>query len=172
MPDDNLSLLKKWYDEESGDDNWLRGVEARPFRDDSCRQDLMSLKGREGKEDPIAVFIADRVLPVYDRTLGHRLHRSMSSKASADAREYHMKTLVRLASAICMILSAALPAISILVLYNLRHTVARLAAIVVMSLVFSLVMTLVAQKKADVFISVAAYSAVMVVFVGSANVMN
>ena len=81
-----------------------------------------------------------------------------------------MKTMVRLASAICMVLSAAMPAASILVLYNLRNMVARLIAIVLMSLVFSLIMTLVTSKKADVFISVTAFSAVLVVFVGGVQV--
>lgn len=46
---------------------------------------------------------------------------------------------------------------------------ARLVAITVMSLVFSLVMTVVAQKKADIFTSTTAFAAVLVVFVGSSE---
>jgi len=41
-----------------------------------------------------------------------------------------------------------------------------------MSLIFSLVMNVIAQRRADVFMSTTAFAAVLVVFVGSANVMN
>jgi hypothetical protein len=172
VPDDSYGLLKRWYDEESGGDNWLCGVEAAVFRDESCRNDLLSLNGRAGKDDAIAVFIADRVLPVYDRLIGHRIHRPMSSKSFADVREYEMTTLVRLASAICMVLSATLPAAAILILCNLRSMVARLIAIVLMSLACSVIFGLVASRKADCFLFAVAFSAVLVVFVGNANGMD
>jgi hypothetical protein len=165
VPNDSFELLRRWYDEESGGDSWLRGVEARVFRDESCQADLISLVKRAGKDDPIAGFIAERVLPLYDRVLGHRVHHSASSKAMADAREYQMKTMVRLASAVCMVLSAALPAAAILMLSHVKSLTGRLVGIVMMSLVFALIMVVVTRRKADVFISVTAFSAIMVVFV-------
>ena len=83
-----------------------------------------------------------------------------------------MKIMIRIAGAVCMLLSAALPAIAILVLYSIRNVVGRLIAIVLMSLLFAGVMTLVTSRSSDVFIAVTAFSAVLVVWVGSANVMT
>jgi hypothetical protein len=132
--------------------------------------DLLSINPRPGKDDPIAVFIADRVVPIYDRIIGHRLH-SKSVEAVAGVREYHMKVLMAIANVICLMLSAALPALSILVLFNVKSTLSRLIAVVMLSLAFSVVMTVVAQRKADTFMATTAFAAVLVVFVGSADGM-
>ncbi|RMD41506.1 hypothetical protein DV735_g3600, partial [Chaetothyriales sp. CBS 134920] len=167
VPDDELELLRKWYDEESGGGDWLRGVEAKVFRDKSCHQGLLSLRRMPNKDDCIASLIATKVLPTYDRLIGHRIHRSMSSQQFRGVREYQFKHLVRLASFIHWILSAALPAASILVLASLHSMNSRLVAIILMALVFSAVMTVVAQKKAEVFVAATAFSAILVVWVGS-----
>lgn len=171
-PSDSYELLQQWYDEESGGDNFLRGVEAAVFRDERSRKDLLLVNKRQGRDDPIARFIADKLVPVYDRMIGHRFHRSMSAAALHDVREYHVKTMVLLGNMICMILSAVLPALAILVLYNVKSMLDRLVAIILMSLMFSLVMTVIAQRKADIFMSTTAFAAVLVVFVGSSDVMG
>jgi hypothetical protein len=132
--------------------------------------DLLSINPRAGKDDPIAMFIADKVLPIFDHLVGHRLY-SGSVAAVASAREYHMKALMVVANIICLLLSAVMPALSILVLFNVKSTPARLVAVVLLSLAFSIVMTIVAQRKADIFMSVTAFAAVLVVFVGSADGM-
>lgn len=134
--------------------------------------DLLSINARAGKDDPIATFIADRVLPIYDRVLGHRWHSQAQSVAAvANTREYHMKALMMVANVICMMLSAVMPALSILVLFNVKNTLSRLVAVVLLSLAFSIVMTVVAQRKADIFMATTAFAAVLVVFVGSTDGM-
>jgi hypothetical protein len=171
-PRDSFELLQRWYDEEEGGDNFLQGIEASVFRDESIRPDLLSVNKRRGRDDAIAVFIADKAVPLYDRILGWRFHRSLSATAFHDVREYHMQTLLLVGNVVCMVLSAVLPALAIMVLYNVKSMVARLVAIILMSLVFSLVMTVIAQRKADVFMSTTAFAAVLVVFVGSSDVMG
>jgi hypothetical protein len=171
-PRDSLDLLKQWYDEETGGDNFLRGVEAAVFRDEGCLNDLVALNKRPGRDDPIAVFISDKVVPLYDRSIGHRLHRSMNSTAVHDVREYHMKTMILLGNLTCMLLSAVMPALAILVLYSVHSMMSRLIAIILMSLAFSLIMTVVSSRKADIFMSTTAFAAVLVVFVGSSDIMN
>ncbi len=171
-PSDSYELLQHWYDEESGGDNFLRGVEAAVFRDKQCRDDLLIVNKRQGRDDPIARFIADKLVPVYDRLLGRRFHRSLSAVTFHDVREYHMRGMVLLGNVICMILSAVLPALAILVLFNVKSMLSRLVAIILMSLVFSLVMTVIAQRKADIFMSTTAFAAVLVVFVGSSDVVD
>lgn len=160
----SFNLMQRWYDEESGGNNFLHGIEASIFREGDCT-DMVCLS--QSKDDPIAKLIAERVLPVYDRFVGRWFHKSMSAEVFADAREYRMCWMVWIANLLCMVLSAVIPALSILILYNVNSILGRLVAIVVMSLVFSLIMTVVAQRKADIFMSTTAFAAVLVVFVGS-----
>ena len=171
-PQDSYGLLQQWYDEETGGNSFLHGVEAAVFRDPACREDLLIVNKRPGREDPIARFIADKLVPIYDRVIGYRLHGSKGAAAFHDVREYHMRNMVLLGNVIYMILSAVLPALAILVLYNVKSMLSRLVAIILMSLLFSLVMTVIAQRKADIFMSTTAFAAVLVVFVGSSDVMG
>lgn len=186
-PCDSFELLQRWYDsdEEKGGQAFLQGIEEAVFRDSRLRgrlcgglsspstdfdsDDLMSLYSRPGKGDAIATFIEQRLLPVYDRIVGHRLHRSKSFEVIADTREYQMKALILIGNTICMLLSATMPALAILVLFHVKSTLSRLVAVVFLSLAFSVVMTVVAQRKSEIFMATTAFAAVLVVFVGSAN---
>lgn len=147
-------------------------MEAGIFHDRSIEADLMTLNETVGSRDPLAKFLSEKVLPLYHRAVGHKLHRSMAEKAFERTWEYKPETLVQAGNTICMLLSAVIPALSILVLFSVKSMGARLVAISMMSLVFSLVMNVVAQRRADVFMSTTAFAAVLVVFVGSANVMG
>ena len=55
---------------------------------------------------------------------------SIESSMIANAREYHTKPLMLVANVICLILSAAMPALSILVLFDVKSTLSRLVAVV------------------------------------------
>ncbi|EXJ82741.1 hypothetical protein A1O3_06556 [Capronia epimyces CBS 606.96] len=169
---DNLKLRRQWYDEESGGNQFLYGVEAGIFCDESIEADLLTLKENLGSKDSLANFLSEKVLPSYHRVLGHRLHRSMAEKAFDRTWEYRPERLVQVGNTICMLLSAVIPPLSILVLFSVKSMGGRLVAISMMSLVFSLVMNVIAQRRADVFMSTTAFAAVLVVFVGSANVMD
>jgi hypothetical protein len=169
---DNLELRKRWYDEESGGDQFLYGVEAGIFRDAGVEEDMLTLDENVGSRDALANFLSEKVVPLYHRLVGYRLHRSMAEKAFDSTWEYRPKTLVHIGNAISMLLSAVIPASTILVLFSVKSMGARLIAISVMSLVFSFLMNIIAQKRSDVFMSTTAFAAVLVVFVGSTNVIS
>jgi hypothetical protein len=183
-------LLQRWYDsdEEHGGKSFLEGtgIEEAVFRDSRIRglfrqsvlvcmlilpEDLLSINPRPGKDDPIAMFVGKWIVPVYDRFVGYRLsaHRAKNLRAVENAREYEMKALKFLGDVICMIVSAVMPALAILILFNLKSTMARLVAVVLLSLGFAIVMAVVASRKADVFMATTAFAAVLVVFVGSTD---
>lgn len=124
-----------------------------------------------GRNDPIAMFVAKWVVPVYDRLIGHRFtaHKARSLQAIEGAREYQMKALIVVGNIICMIAPAVMPALAILILFNVRSTLSRLVAVVLLSLAFAVVMAVVASRKADVFMATTAFAAVLVVFVGSTD---
>ena len=170
---DNLELRRQWYDEETGGAGFLEGVvEAGIFRDTCLEADMLTLDEHIGSKDALANFLSEKVVPLYHRILGHKLHRSMGEKAFKQTWEYRGETLVHIGNAICMVLSAVIPTSSILVLCNVKSMAARLVAISMMSLLFSFVMNIIAQRRADVFMSTTAFAAVLVVFVGSTNAVG
>lgn len=168
---DDLELRRCWYDHKAGGDDFLRGLEAGIFRDADMESDVMVLSESPGGKDPLANFLGEKVVPLYHRMLGRRIHRSMPEEFGG-TWDYAPEMLVRVGNTICMLLSAVLPALSILVLVCVQSIAARLTAICLMSLVFSVIMSVVAQRRADVFMSTTAFAAVLVVFVGSSNVMD
>ncbi|KAJ9610840.1 hypothetical protein H2200_005617 [Cladophialophora chaetospira] len=169
---DNLELRRQWYDEESGGDQFLYGVEAGIFRDRSMEADMLTLEENVGGKDALANFLSEKVMPLYHRFVGYKLHRSMAETAFERTWEYRPETLVIIGNAICMLLSAVIPTSSILVLFSVKSMAARLIAISMMSLVFSFLMNIIAQRRADVFMSTTAFAAVLVVFVGSTNAVG
>lgn len=133
--------------------------------------DLLTINPIPGKNDPVATFVANKIIPLYDRIIGHRIVacKAKSVEAIGHAREYQMKTMILVGNIICMIISAIMPTLAILILFNIRSTLARLVAVVLLSLAFSIVMAGIAPRKADVFMATTAFAAVLVVFVGSSD---
>ena len=117
------------------------------------------------------MFVAQKVVPAYDRLIGHRFqaHQAQSLQAIENAREYKMKALIAVGNIFCMVISAVMPALAILILFNVKTTSARLVAVVFLSLAFATIMTAIASRKADVFMATTAFAAVLVVFVGSTD---
>jgi hypothetical protein len=75
----------------------------------------------------------------------------------ANMREYHMKALIVVANSICVLVSAIMPAVAILLLSKIQSTPSRLIAVVLLSLAISIVVSVVAQKKADIFMATTAF---------------
>ena len=134
---DNLELRRQWYDEESGGDQFLYGVEAGIFRDPQSEADMLTLNENIGSKDALANFLSDKVVPLYHRFVGHRLHRPIAEKAFERTWKYKPETLVYIGNAVCMVVAAIIPASSILVLFSVKSMGARLVAISMMSLAFS-----------------------------------
>lgn len=163
----DVNFLRVWYDDKRGGNDFLRGVEAGIFREEEAEADMVILKAGGSAQDSLAECLKQAV-PLYHRLIGHRIHRSLRKDELA-FWDYPESVLVKVGNAICMLLSAIIPALSIFVLYTVQSMVSRLIAITIMSFLFSVIMTVVAQRRADVFTATTAFAAVLVVFVGSAN---
>jgi len=82
---------------------------------------------------------------------------------------YSDSKLAATVNAISTILSSLLPTMSIFALYFIQSQLARMAAIVAFSLLFSVVLSIIANcRKVDCFAATTAFAAVQVVFVGTA----
>jgi hypothetical protein len=134
--------------------------------------DLTSLTGRYEKMDVFSRWVDSELLGWYHNKLGHRLHDPISLAESGvriPVTHYSDGKLAIAINALSTILSSLLPTMSIFALFYIPHPVARMAAIVVFSLLFSVVLTLIAKaRRIDCFAATTAFAAVQVVFVSTA----
>jgi len=122
--------------------------------------------------DALSRWIDSHLLRLYHNKIGHRLHDPISlAEASVQLPIIHYSDskLAAAVNAISTILSSLLPTMSIFALYFIQSQLARMAAIVAFSLLFSIVLSIIAKaKRIDCFAATTAFAAVQVVFVGTA----
>ena len=162
----DLKFLRKWIEHRCGGDTFLNALEGGPWKEPDPG-DLVQLSGGRQPGDRFIESISTTIVPAYHRLVGRWLHRQMDDEDFTAVWEYRKEALETLGNLLCMVLSAFIPTLSIFVLYFLRSIIARLAAITVFSLLFSLLMTFVVEgRRSDVWASTTAFAAVLVVFIG------
>jgi hypothetical protein len=121
--------------------------------------------------DVLSRWIDSHLLRLYHNKIGHRLHDPISlAEASVPIPITHYSDgkLAATVNAISTILSSLLPTLSIFALYIIQSPLARMAAIVAFSFLFSVVLSVVAKaRRVDTFAATTAFAAVQVVFVGT-----
>lgn len=166
----DFNFLHRWLGHRCGGDLFLQGIEADLYEEHNLR-DLVVLSGGSEPGDSLAEYICAKLVPLYHNLVGHKIHRSINDGVFDDMWEYKRNVVKELGNSLCMLLSALVPAASIFTLYFLRSTVARLAAIASMSLMFSLLMTFVIRgSRGEIFAATTAFAALQVVFLGGSSV--
>lgn len=162
----DLQFLRKWIDHRCGGDSFLSAIEGGPWKDPGTK-DLILLSGDNQPGDRLAEALSSTIIPIYHRLIGRRLHRTVEDVDFAAVWEYKKEALDLFGNILCMFLSASVPTLSIFALYFLQSMVARLAAIMIFSLLFSWMMTFVVEgRRSDVWAATTAFAAVLVVFIG------
>jgi hypothetical protein len=157
-------------DSSGGDRGFPRDLESTIWSEEN-EEDLTSLTGRYNKMDIFSRWVDSQLLRWYHNRIGHRL-RDPISLAEASVQipitHYSDSHLAATVNAISTILSSLLPTLSIFALYFIQHPLARMAAIIAFSLLFSVVLTVIAKaRRIDCFAATTAFAAVQVVFVGT-----
>lgn len=143
---------------------------------DITEQDLTSLSLHQHKEDdPVTTFIRSRLLPLYHRAFGHRHKKPISVpdpftgvQQTMPVFYYSDRVILHLVNALSTMLASMVPAICPLALYFIASPLARLGAIIGFTFLFSAVLTLITNvERSQCFGITAAFSAVLVVFVGN-----
>jgi hypothetical protein len=164
----NFRSLEHWLGSEQGGNHFLAeaGIEGTAW-DDKRLEDLLALKSQD---DQLAQWLLDKLLPVYHRRIGHRLHKKVKGDDLGDLWHYDYGPFHFLGNVVCILLSSLLPSCCIFVLYYAERTLTRLILITCFTVIFSVVMTSVVQaRRHEVFAAALALAAVQVVFVGSVN---
>lgn len=166
----DINFLREWLKNEKCGNNFLSAsinAEATAWDEDQSG-DLIVLNRRP---DRFAAWVANSLVPMYHRRLGHLLHKRVDHDALGSFYSYNDKRLVAFGNVLCTFLSTMIPSSSILVLFYVQNTVARLLLIIGFSSLFSLVMGFVAQgRRYEIFAATIAFAAVQVVFVGNITI--
>lgn len=139
--------------------------------------DLTSLMGRDGDKDMLTKWVDKFVRAVYHKYIGRRLHDPISvcEAGGEDGGEafltyYSDSFITSVIDALSTILSSVLPTISALVLFFINDPLMRMIALIICTLLFSTILTVIARaKRAECFAATAAFTAVLVVFLGTSN---
>jgi amino acid permease len=143
--------------------------------DQDLESGLTSLCLQSDEQDAITKFINSIVLPCHQRLFGHRnkhrLHVTdpfTRNRHQMPVDRYPDATILSFVNTASTILSSLIPAICTLALYFIDSALARMGALVAFTFLFSTTLSLITNvKRSECFGITAAFSAVLVVFVGN-----
>ncbi|KEF55707.1 uncharacterized protein A1O9_08457 [Exophiala aquamarina CBS 119918] len=139
--------------------------------------DLTSLMGSDGEKDMLTKWVDKFVRTVYHTYIGHRFHDPISvceaggeHGGEAFLTYYSDGFITNVIDTLSTILSSVLPTISALVLFFINDPLMRMIALIGCTLLFSTTLALIGRaSRAECFAASAAFTAVLVVFLGTSN---
>ena len=174
MKKTSLRHLQDWLHDKHGGHGFLRGVEADVWAD-AWTSDLTALTATTS-DDAFSRFASSVIVPVYHKVLGH-MHKPRvyirdpytgEGQLEMPLHDYSDTWILYLVDTLSTVLASMLPALGSLVLYLLKGMQKRILVIVLLTSVFSVVLTCLARvRRVDVFVATSAFAAVLVVFVGN-----
>lgn len=174
----HFANLRAWISDEEGGHGFLHGAEAALYFEEN-REDLTSLGAKDGPADSMTALIESFALPWYHRTFGrHYTHRTSVPDPFAGQRQqmpypyYSDRVILFIVNTVTTTLASMVPALCTLALFYIKASLARMGALIAFTFRFTTILSLVANvKRSECFGITAAFSAVLVVFVGG-NITN
>lgn len=157
-------------------EQFLVGFESLTY-DPESQADLTSLMGQDGEKDMLTKWIDSFVRTIYHKYVGRKVHDPISlceaggGKGEETVLTYYSDgTITSVIDALSTILSSVLPTVSALVLFFINDPLMRMIALIICTLLFSTILTVMARaKRTECFAATAAFTAVLVVFLGTSN---
>ena len=147
--------------------DYLLGRDSNIWEDRLFREDLIAADLSKG-EDSMTIWIATNLVAPFHQLVGRHFVRP--SDQSAGLYDYSDRTITKLSSLVATVLSSVLPIVGVIVLYFVENTLARIGIIAGMTALFSVCLALLTSAtKSEIFAATAAFSAVLVVFLGNNN---
>ena len=159
----NLEILKTCLTQHT---DYLLGKDSTIWEDASLTRDLMTLKSN-GSDDGFVDWIAARLVKPFHELVGKRIRKP--SKDFDGMTEYKEETITQVASLVATVISSVFPIVGVIILYFVKDLLARIGIIAGLTALFSLCLALVTDaRRGEIFAATAAFSAVLVVFLGAA----
>ena|ERR1700761_6446598 len=168
---DDLNELRKWISRQGrGGCLLIRGIESQAWEKE-YESDIAALSTGYEEKDVFSRWFNDKAITWYHNLMSQRLHDKGNDEdrpaATADLIEYSDEKIERCLDATAILLASLLPTLPFFVLYNIRHPVAQMGAIVGLAFLFSLVVKIFTRAtRSEIFIATAGFTAVQIVFLG------
>ena len=176
----HLDTLQTWLNDDDGGHRFFHGAEAFIW-DNEFRTDLTSLSIKDiEQKDSFTIFIQNRVIPLYHSLVGQRHKSPLKVKdpftgvtQEMPIYSYSDQAIMVSVKTIITAVSSLVPALSMLTLYFIDDPLNRMGAILGLTFLFSMTLTLFTRATTvECFAVSAAFSAVLVVFVGNNGPSN
>ncbi|KAK3987157.1 hypothetical protein QBC44DRAFT_401201 [Cladorrhinum sp. PSN332] len=175
-PKSQLQQLKDllWFEsrrlrEEGGDDTFPPSAEYFTWEESSTDK-YYSLDHEDPEADPLTRAMKEYIVPLFHWALGKRVLKKKVIDAEAQLSYYEDQKLVKASSIIAVMISSALPVVTIFVLNQVDSTNIRIAWTLGFTMIFAGILVLFSSaKRAEIFAATATFAAVEVVFIGSAH---
>ncbi|KAG7409623.1 hypothetical protein Forpe1208_v010976 [Fusarium oxysporum f. sp. rapae] len=129
----------------------------------------VSLHKTADDTDPFTNFVKEVLAFIFHRLCGERLNAATVVDVESGLASYSDSSLVRASNLFTVIVSSALPVLTIFALNSLETTAQRIGLTVVFTVLFAVILELFTNaKRVEIFATTATFAAVEVVFIGSA----
>ncbi len=172
-PSNLASLRRLLFKGPEREVSFLEGTEYRTW-DEKNEGDLTSLNDHNKNRDVLSKWLYTLVGNVYHRLIGQDLHGRLRFKGdwqpqyTSPLTDYPDRYFVRVVDIVSTILAPLLPTVSALGLFLLSNNTVRMGLVFLFSFLFSLTLALLGvPRRIDAFAATAAFTAVLIVFVGN-----
>ncbi|KAM3078035.1 hypothetical protein ACMFMG_002666 [Clarireedia jacksonii] len=162
----NIKLLRGWLEGLLEGNSFLRGYEADTWSE-QYDDDMITLATRERG---LGRATASGIITGYDFVYGRRSKRTEVVDTQTNQRYYPDERLDFVMKVFTTVVASLFPGLVVLALYFINTTVKRIGAMLAFTALFAFVLSFWSLAKTiDVFAATAAFVAVEVVFIGSAD---
>ncbi|KAH7203409.1 hypothetical protein BKA60DRAFT_600485 [Fusarium oxysporum] len=166
-----LETLQDWLTDPKGGANFLTKTgtpELYTWKPKDPSQ-YVSLHKTAEDSDPFTNFVKEVLTFIFHRLCGERLNAARVVDVESGLASYSDSSLVRASNLFTVIVSSALPVLTIFALNSLETTAQRIGLTVVFTVLFAVILELFTNaKRVEIFAATATFAAVEVVFIGSA----
>ncbi|KAH7194858.1 hypothetical protein DER44DRAFT_734706 [Fusarium oxysporum] len=166
-----LETLQDWLTDSKGGANFLAKSgtpELYTWKPKDPSQ-YVSLHKTAEDSDPFTNFVKEVLTFIFHRLCGERLNAARVVDVESGLASYSDSSLVRASNLFTVIVSSALPVLTIFALNSLETTAQRIGLTVVFTVLFAVILELFTNaKRVEIFAATATFAAVEVVFIGSA----
>ncbi|OJJ70189.1 hypothetical protein ASPBRDRAFT_32063 [Aspergillus brasiliensis CBS 101740] len=162
---DDLEVLQDWLSREQSEKKLL--YPENQWIGNNAK-DLVALHSRHDSTDKFTRLVYTRVIPLFHKWLGYR--NTARKDIEAGVWYYDNQRIRSWTYVVSLLISALLPATSVVALYFIQQTAAKFIVIFVYNVIFVLVMGLMVKaKRVEIFATAAAFAAIQVTILTSGN---
>ncbi|KAF4449021.1 hypothetical protein F53441_7671 [Fusarium austroafricanum] len=166
-----LENLQTWLIHPKGGNNFLPlrgGIELYTWKPEDTSE-YFSLRNPIEDSDPFTKFIMEVLVSIFHPLFGERMKVGKVVDVESGLISYSDSKIVLASNLFAVVVSSALPVLTIFVLNYLKTTTARIGFTVLFTVIFAVILQCFSNaKRIEIFAATATFAAVEVVFIGSA----